>query len=239
MSSLIRLEILRVLRNRRYLFFTVIFPVMMFFFYASTNFGTQSFNGVSPKTYYMVSMATFGTVGAALNTAMRIALERKSGWTRQLRLTALPGWAYVLSKVAAAGTVTLPAVLAVFGAGVAEGVHFPLVTWLGMGVAVWGGGFVFSAAGVALGYAAAPDTVQPITMVGYMGLAFLGGSWFPLSGGLKSVGQYTPVYLYNELARYPVNGVSVGASQVIGLAAYLAVFAALAAWLYQRDRKSV
>ena len=41
--------------------------------------------------------------------------------------------------------------------------HFPLTTWLGMGLAVWAGGFVFSAAGVALGYAAAPDTVQPIT----------------------------------------------------------------------------
>jgi ABC-2 type transport system permease protein len=196
-------------------------------------------NGVPLKTYYMVSMATFGTVGAALNTAMRISLERKSGWTRQLRLTALPGWAYVLSKVIAAGVVTLPAVLAVFGMGAAQGVHFPIGSWLGMGLAVWGGGFVFAAAGVALGYAAAPDTVQPITMVSYMGLAFLGGSWFPLSGGLKTVGQYTPVYLYNELAKYPVNGVSVGASQVIGLAAYLAVFAALAAWLYQRDRKAL
>jgi ABC-2 type transport system permease protein len=238
MSQLIKLEVLRVLRNRRYLFFTVLFPVMMYFFYASS-FKNQTFDGISYKTYYMVSMATFGTVGAALNTAMRISLERKSGWTRQLRLTALPGWAYVLSKVVAAGVVTLPAVLAVFGTGMIEGVHFPVTTWLGMGLAVWAGGFVFAAAGVALGYAAAPDTVQPITMVSYMGMAFLGGSWFPLSGGLKSIGQYTPVYLYNELAKYPVNGVSVGVGQVAGLAAYLAVFAALAAWLYQRDRKTV
>ncbi|MEY9871921.1 ABC-2 type transport system permease protein [Streptacidiphilus sp. MAP12-33] len=238
MGQLIKLEVLRVLRNRRYLFFTVVFPAMMYFFYSSS-FKNQMFDGISYKTYYMVSMATFGTVGAALNTAMRISLERKSGWTRQLRLTALPGWAYVLSKVVAAGVVTLPAVVVVFAMGAFQGVHFPVSTWLGMGFAVWAGGFVFAAAGVALGYAAAPDTVQPITMVSYMGMAFLGGSWFPLTGGLKTVGQYTPVYLYNELAKYPVNGVSVGASQIAGLAAYLAVFAALAAWLYQRDRKTV
>ncbi|WP_037607944.1 ABC transporter permease [Streptacidiphilus rugosus] len=238
MSQLIKLEVLRVLRNRRYLFFTVLFPVMMFFFYASANI-PGSLNGVDAKTYYMVSMATFGTVGAALNTAMRISLERKSGWTRQLRLTALPGWAYVLSKVVAAGVVTLPAVLAVFGAGIAEGVRFPIGTWLAMGLLIWAGGFVFAAAGVALGYAAAPDAVQPITMIGYMGMAFLGGSWFPLSGGLKSAGEYTPVYLFNQLAKSPLGGVSVSAGEVAGLIAYLAVFAALAAWLYQRDRKTV
>ncbi|MEZ0066153.1 ABC-2 type transport system permease protein [Streptacidiphilus sp. MAP12-20] len=238
MSQLIKLEVLRVLRNRRYLFFTVLFPVMMFYFYA-TGFKNQMFNDISYKTYYMVSMATFGTVGAALNTAMRISLERKSGWTRQLRLTALPGWAYVLSKVVAAGVVTLPAVLAVFGMGAVEGVRLSAGTWLGMGLLVWAGGFVFSAAGVALGYAAAPDAVQPITMIGYMGMAFLGGVWFPLTGGLKSIGQYTPIYLYNELAKSPLNGVSVGAGQVAGLVAYLAVFAALAAWLYQRDRKTI
>jgi ABC-2 type transport system permease protein len=238
MGQLIKLEVLRVLRNRRYLFFTVVFPAMMYFFYSSS-FKNQMFDGISYKTYYMVSMATFGTLTASLNTAMRISLERKSGWTRQLRLTALPGWGYMASKVAAAGVVTLPSIVVLFGLGAAQGVHFPASTWLGMGLAVWAGGFVFAAAGVALGYAAAPDTVQPITMVAMMGMAFLGGSWFPVTGGLKAVGQYTPVYLYNELAKYPVNGVSVGASQVAGLAAYLAVFAALAAWLYQRDRKTV
>ncbi|MEY9843953.1 ABC transporter permease [Streptacidiphilus sp. MAP5-3] len=238
MSQLVKLEILRVLRNKRYLFFTVVFPVMMFLLYSS-QFKNETFDGISYRTYYMVSMATFGTLGAALNTGMRISLERKSGWTRQLRLTALPGWGYLLSKVAAAGALTLPSVLAVFALGAVQGVHFAPLTWVGMGLAVWGGGFVFAAAGVALGYAAAPDAVQPITMIAYMGMAFLGGSWFPITGGLKSIGQYTPVYLYNEIAKYPVNGVSVSVSQVAGLLAYLAVFGALAAWLYQRDRKAL
>jgi ABC-2 type transport system permease protein len=238
MITLVKLEILRILRNRRYLFFTVLYPVMMYLFFVSVWGSNNPLPGLSAKTYFMVSMATFGTVGAALNTAQRISLERKSGWTRQLRLTALPGWGYVTAKITAAAAATLPAILAVFLLGAAEGVKLDATKWIGLIVAIWVGSFVFSALGVALGYAAGPDAVQPIVMICYMGMAVLGGTWFPLSGTMKSIGQYTPVGLYNEIGKVIETGGGPQMTHVAGLGAYLVAFAALAAWLYQRDKKT-
>jgi ABC-2 type transport system permease protein len=238
MITLVRLEVLRILRNRRYLFFTVIYPVVLYAIMVGSYGKTNSLAGVPVKAYFMVSMATFGTVGAALQTAMRISLERKSGWTRQLRLTALPGWGYVTAKIAAAAAATLPAILAVFALGAAEGVKLSAAEWALLLVALWVGAFVFSALGVALGYSAPPDAVQPIVMISYMGMAVLGGTWFALTGMFQKIAQWTPVALYNELGRFAQTGTAPNAGHLAALIAYFAVFTALAAWLYQRDRRT-
>ncbi|MFD0349057.1 hypothetical protein ACFQ0M_29425 [Kitasatospora aburaviensis] len=122
MTTLIRLEILRTLRNRKYLLFTVLYPALMYVFFINA-YGARGLAGGLPvKTYFMVSMATFGAVGSVLTgSAQRISLERKSGWTRQLRLTALPGRAYTVAKIAASAVTTLPAILVVFAVGASQG----------------------------------------------------------------------------------------------------------------------
>ncbi|MEY9963263.1 ABC-2 type transport system permease protein [Streptacidiphilus sp. MAP12-16] len=238
MTTLIKLEIMRVLRNRRYLFFTVIYPVALYALMLTAYGKTSDLSGVSVKAYFMVSMATLGTVGAALTgNAQRISLERKSGWTRQLRLTALPSWGYVVAKIAAVAAATLPAILAVFLFGFLEGVKLSAVEWIALGLTLWVGGFVFAALGVAIGYAAGPDSVQPIVMICYMGMVLLGGTWFPLSGSFGDFAKWTPVAIYNQLGRIAQAGASVDMKQLVAAAAYLAVFVGLAAWLYQRDRK--
>lgn len=239
MNVLVKLEILRVLRNRRYLFFTVIYPVALFGVMVSAYGKSGKLDGVDVKPYFMISMATFGTVGAALNTALRISLERKSGWTRQLRLTALPGSAYVVAKVLASAATTLPAIVGVFLLGAAEGVHLSAAGWIGTALVLWLGGFVFAALGVALGYSAAPDSVQPIQMITYMMMAFLGGTWFQFSGAAQKVFAWTPMALYNRLGQAAMPHVGLGGGRVVALLAYFAAFAVLAAWFYQRDRKAV
>ncbi|MFD0529772.1 hypothetical protein ACFQ1I_27855 [Kitasatospora arboriphila] len=109
MTTLIRLEILRTLRNKRYLMFTVLYPALLYVFFISAYSGGDVAGGVPAKSYFMVSMATFGAVGAVLTgSAQRISLERRSGWVRQLRLTALPGRAYTVGKIAACAVTTLP-----------------------------------------------------------------------------------------------------------------------------------
>ena len=118
MTTLIKLEILRTLRNRRYLFFTVVYPALMYVFFINAYGSGNQAGGLPVKTYFMVSMATFGAVGAVLSgSAQRISLERKSGWVRQLRLTALPGRAYTVGKIASTAVTTLPAILVVFVVG--------------------------------------------------------------------------------------------------------------------------
>ncbi|MGK4582834.1 ABC transporter permease [Kitasatospora sp. HPMI-4] len=238
MTTLIQLEIMRTLRNKRYLMFSLLYPGLLYLFFISAYHGGNVAGGTPAKSYFMVSMATFGAVGAVLgNSAQRISLERKSGWIRQLRLTALPGRAYTIAKIASCAVTTLPAIAVVFAIGAVEGVELSAARWAGLGLALWLGSFVFAALGVALGYAAAPDSVQPIVMITYMLMAVFGGTWFPVSGSLKNVARFDPVYMYNQLAAFIQPGHSVDTAAVGGLAGFLVVFVAAAAHLYRRDTK--
>ncbi|WP_354642186.1 ABC transporter permease [Kitasatospora camelliae] len=240
MTTLIRLEILRTLRNKRYVLFTVLYPALMYVFFISA-YGSHNEvgGGIPVKTYFMVSMATFGAVGAVLTgSAQRISLERRSGWVRQLRLTALPGRAYTVGKIASCAVTTLPAIAVVFTVGAVEGVRLGAAQWIGLAAALWLGSFVFAALGVALGYAAAPDAVQPIVMITYMAMALLGGTWFPVGDSLERFARFNPVYLYNRLATFVQPGHALDLSAVGGLAAFLVLFTAAAAYLYRRDTQA-
>ncbi|MFG2817835.1 ABC transporter permease [Kitasatospora sp. NPDC048365] len=238
MSTLIRLEILRTLRNKRYLLFTILYPALLYVFFISAYSGGNVAGGIPAKSYFMVSMATFGAVGAVLTgSAQRISLERRSGWTRQLRLTALPGRAYTVGKIASCAVTTLPAILVVFAIGAIEGVSLSAAQWLGLGLALWLGSFVFAALGVALGYAAQPDAVQPMVMIVYMLMALFGGTWFPVGDSLKAFARFNPVYEYNQLATFVQPGHALDTAAVAFLAAFLALFVAAAAHLYRKDAR--
>ncbi|MFF0296891.1 ABC transporter permease [Kitasatospora sp. NPDC004614] len=236
MTTLIQLEILRTLRNKKYLMLIVLYPALLYVFFISAyGSGGTVAGGVSVKSYFMVSMATFGAVGAVLTgSAQRISLERKNGWTRQLRLTALPGRAYTIGKIAACAVTTLPAIAVVFAVGAIEGVDLTATQWLGLAAVLWLGSFVFAALGVALGYAAQPDAVQPVVMIAYMLMALLGGTWFPVSDSLKTFARFNPVYDYNQLASF-IHGQGVAGSAIAALAGFLVLFTAVAAYLYRKD----
>ncbi len=94
MNGLIKLELIRALRNRKFLFFSVIYPSVLFLLIAGSADSTTEVDGtgLTLPTYMMVSMASFGALTAVLmGNSERIAKERESGWVRQLRLTTLPG----------------------------------------------------------------------------------------------------------------------------------------------------
>ena len=95
-------ELRRVLRTASFLLWTLAFPVV--FYLASydnptNNAGNTRSWGVPWPVYFMVSMCAWAAIAAAFNAGGgRLAAERASGWTRQLRLTPLPSWAYAVGK---------------------------------------------------------------------------------------------------------------------------------------------
>ena len=128
----LRLEVRRSLRNRRYLVFTVVFPVMLYVLYTAVLPATASgpIAGLPWNVYFLVSMAAYGAMGAAMSQANPIATERRQGWARQLRVTPLPSLAYVAAKVASAVLLTVPALALVGAAGqVVNHVDLGLPTW--------------------------------------------------------------------------------------------------------------
>jgi ABC-2 type transport system permease protein len=237
--GLIKLELTRALRNRKFLFFSVIYPSVIFLL-VSNQTGDVDGTGLSVAKYVMVSMASFGALTAVLmGNSERIAKERENGWVRQLRLTSLPGHGYVLAKTASAAVVSLPSIVVVFVvAALVKDVRLDAWQWLALTGAIWAGSLVFAALGVAIGYLASGDAVRPITMIVYFGLSILGGLWFPSTtfpAWLQDIAKWLPTHAYAALGQAIEQSQSPHAKDVTLLAVYFALFAGGAAWLYRKD----
>ncbi|MBC3842669.1 hypothetical protein GXW82_28315 [Streptacidiphilus sp. 4-A2] len=156
------------LRNRRYLIFTLILPAALYLLMINAYGSVSTLAGVSVKAYFMVAMATLGTVSASMTTnANRIALERKSGWARQLRLTALPGYGYV-AKIASTAAPPCRRSWWFFAIAYGRASGSPAAMAAARADAV-GRGFVFAALRRGPRLRAAPDSIQPIIMIVYTG----------------------------------------------------------------------
>ncbi|MCS0635042.1 ABC transporter permease [Streptomyces sp. LP05-1] len=242
MNTLVKLELVRALRNKKYLFFTVIYPAALFLMIGGTQNGDVKVYGtqLGLPAFYMVAMASFGALTAVLvGQSEQIAKEREKGWVRQLRLTALPGHGYVLGKIASAALLSLPSIVVVFGvaAGV-KGVRLEAWQWAALTGAIWAGSLVFAALGVALGYLVSGDTARPVVMIVYFGLSILGGLWMPTTvypDWLQRIAEWLPTHAYAGLGQAIELGGSPHAKDVLLLAGYFLVFAGGAAWLYRKD----
>ncbi|GAA3824213.1 ABC transporter permease [Streptomyces chiangmaiensis] len=243
MNSLIKLELARALRNRKFLFFSVIYPSVLFLLISSTSGdATTKVTGsaLTLPTYMMVSMASFGALTAVLmGNSERIAKERENGWVRQLRLTTLPGRGYVFAKTASAAVVSLPSIVVVFVVAAAlTDVRLDAWQWLALTGAIWAGSLVFAALGVAIGYLASGDAVRPITMITYFGLSILGGLWWPSAafpGWLQDIAKWLPTHAYAALGQAIEQSQAPHAQDIAVLVAFFALFAGGAAWLYRKD----
>jgi ABC-2 type transport system permease protein len=237
--SLTRLEIMRVRRNRRYLIFTVGFPVVLYLLLGKQV--TANAEGVSFHAYYMVAMGMFGAFSGALTgNAQRISQEMKDGWIRQLRLTPLPANAYVVSKILTSMATTVPSIVIVLLLGrFYGGVNIPVWQFLIIAITIWFGATIFAALAVAIGYRYQPDQVQPIAVAVYFVFAILGGLLFPIAGTLQKIGEVTPTYDAAKIAIDVIADISVPVGLIIGLVIWLAVFTGLATWSVRATAESV
>ncbi|MEV6775978.1 ABC transporter permease [Streptomyces syringium] len=242
MNTLIKLEIQRTLRNKKFMFFSVIYPAALYLLIAGGASSTEVV-GDSELTLpllMMVSMASFGAITAVLvGNSEKISKEREKGWVRQLRLTALPGRGYVVSKIASAAVVALPSIVFVFIiAAAVKHVRMDAWQWLALTGAIWAGSIVFAALGVAVGYLATGDAVRPITMIIYFGLSMLGGLWMPTATfptWLQDIAEWMPTHAYAALGQAIELGGAPHAKDVAILVGYLALFTGAATWLYRKD----
>ncbi|HEV7655256.1 MAG TPA: ABC transporter permease [Mycobacteriales bacterium] len=234
----LRTEVRRTLRAPRYFVFVIGMPVGLFLLFASL-YGTGTQDGISGKAWLMASMSVFGAMGAAVSIGGRIAGERQTGWTRQLRLSPMPGWAYVASKAVTALLVAIPALALVYGVGaLTEGVRLPARMWAE--AAGWSllALAPFVALGIWLGHRLTIDVLGPLSGALFTVLGILGGIWFPidqLPSALQSFARALPSYWLAQAGREPLAGSWIGWHGVAILAVWTAVFALLAARAYRRD----
>ena len=236
-----RFELLRTFRNRRFLLFSLGFPLVFFWLLAAPQHNKIiSGTGLTYATYYMVSLASFGTMMSMISTGARIAGERQSGWTRQLRISPLPARAYFRAKVLTGYGMAVSSLLLLYASGVALGVSLPAQRWLGMTALILVGLLPFAALGILIGHLVTTDSVGPVIGGGVSILAFLGGTWFPITNGfLRTLGPFLPSWWLVQASHVALDGQGWGARGWITVAAWTAILSAGAGWAYRRDTNRV
>lgn len=235
-------DLLRNVRMVSNLIFTIGLPLAMYFIFgAMQEYGAYehpSGNGNIAATV-MVPMAMYGAVVATSSLAGMAAVEMQQGWGRQLGLTPFTHVGYILSKIGVALVIAILPVIAIFIGGALSGskIHEAWI-WPMTALLILVGAIVFALYGLAFGLffrsEAAVSAASGLTVV----LMFLGDAFVPLSGFLKDMAPFTPVWGVMKLAEWPLTqGQNVLADgsvttyelwqPIVNIAAWALVFAAL------------
>ena len=149
-STYLRYELMRTFRNRRFLLFSLGFPLVLFLTIAGTN-KSKSIDGIAFPLYYMTGMVAWGSMIAIISSGTWIAVERQLGWTRQLRITPLRTSNYFGAKIICGYTMALVTVVVLYLAGVALNVRLDAGQWATMTVLLLIGLVPFAILGVMAG----------------------------------------------------------------------------------------
>lgn len=240
--TVLAIELRRMLRNRRTIIFTLIFPTAMFYIVVGSspdwNDGVGDGNVAA---YIMASMALYGAALTAASGGTAVALERALGWSRQLRLTPLNPAAYILMKALMALVLGAIAIAVVNLAGVVNGKpSMPVGTWIGCAVLTLFCTLVFAALGVFVGYLVPGENAMQILGPGLALFSFLGNVFFPIDEGstLWHVASFTPMFGVAEISRAPLTH-NLQWYAVLNAVVWFGLFVAGAAWRMSKDTARV
>ncbi len=234
----VTLDLLRTVRNVRYLIFTLGIPVGFYLLYGAMYGSNRIFAHTLWGAYFLVSMATYGAIGTALNvTGAEAAQERAAGWQRYLALTPLTGAQYVAAKIITALIANLGVVILLTLVAGLRGVAVFTLPVLPAIFSVWLGSISFAALGLWIGQVLNSSTASYGVVVLYLVLGFLGGLWTPLSilpPIFAHIAWYLPSYAAASLGWAVLAHHSETLRNLGVLAGYIIVFGGAGGLLYAR-----
>jgi ABC-2 type transport system permease protein len=237
MAAFLRFEILRSLRNVRFIVFIAGFPVLLYLIYAKQQ-GTSE--GLTVAALLMVSMATWAGMGSAMfATGPQLARERQSGWMRQLRVSPISAPRWFGAKLAQGLLLIIPGFVLLTALAFGYGhVHLAAVRLaLFAGVLVLGL-IPFCVLGLVIGLVFDGQTAQVSQMLAMILLAFLGGifiPWHNLPHVMQIIGQVLPSYHLVQLGWNAVAGRALRLTDVLVLAAWAAGLGVIAIWRWRQE----
>jgi ABC-2 type transport system permease protein len=171
-------------RNPASVFFTVMFPVVVFVILAVV-FNGETIHvrgGVGATTYYVPAIMTLSIISATMQTlAMTLVIAREDGRLKRGRGTPMPAWVFIAGRIGNSIVVALLmlALLAAIGAA-AYGVDVPWDRLPAILLTLVVGAAAFCCLGIAL-TAAIPsqDAAAPIVNALLLPLYFLSGVFIP------------------------------------------------------------
>ena len=237
MTAFLRFEILRSLRNVRFLVFIAGFPVLLYLIYAKQH-GTSE--GLTVAALLMVSMATWAGMGSAMfATGPQLARERQSGWMRQLRVSPISAPRWFGAKLAQGLLLIIPGFVLLTALGYGYGHVHLAASRLGLLAAVLILGLIpFCVLGLVIGLVFDGQTAQVAQMLTMILLAFLGGifiPWHNLPHVMQDIGQALPSHHLVQLGWNAVAGRPLHVSDMLVLAAWAAGLGAIAIWRWRQE----
>ncbi len=238
-SAHLKAQMVELWRSPSYWVPTLLFPAMLYSFFGA---GFPANSAVAALV--MASFTVYAVIGVAFyQFGVGIAQDRESPWEDYLRTLPagpLPRIAgrivnAALFAVAAAALVVLTALFMT-----APKVSYPGLLLLALVCLL--ASPPFALLGVALGYWTNAKAAVAVANLIYLPMAYLGGLWLPphrLPAAVQPLSEVMPTRHFGELAWSAVAGTPLPISSVLWLAAYTAIFGALALWGYrsnERDR---
>jgi ABC-2 type transport system permease protein len=114
--------------------------------------------------------------------------------------------------------------------------------WALIALLLWLGSIPFTLLGLGNGYRLTAQSTGVTNMICNLGLAVLGGLWFPVSlfpGWLRSVSAYTPTHRFAELGTSVAEGHAPALGAILVLSAWVLAFGSYAVLSYRRTARTI
>ncbi|GAA3829501.1 ABC transporter permease [Nocardioides panacisoli] len=240
--TVLRIELMRMLRNRRTIIFTLVLPAALMLSFGGQAGWDDPVGSGNVGAYILLSMALYGAALTAAAGGSMVALERALGWSRQLRLTPLHPVAYIMMKTFVALVMGALAIGAVNLIGILQGkAEMPEHIWIAGAALGLVCTLTFAALGVFVGYVVPGENAMQILGPGLALLSFLGGLFIPLSQyahAVRLIAYWTPMYGVAEVVRSPLTH-ELPWYAVVNAVGWFALFVAGAAWRMSKDTARV
>lgn len=240
LSKLIKMELLRLIRNPVFALSTIGFPIFFFAIFGLP--AVNKTNDVSDKgQIILVSFATYSLLTIALiSFGTVIAAERKGGWLKLLRTSPMPTAFYLCAKIVAALLFSALSIIilytfAHFTGGVTLSFTLALVT----GVKLLLGLPALIALGLAIGFILPPQTAQIAGQFLSVIMAFASGIFIPLNQMPKFVRFIAPFMPSYHLGQISIGTITRQPTEenfhwlILGITTI--IFGSLAVWGMKND----
>lgn len=200
-----RYELIKLARLPVFAIMTLGFPIVFYLMFGVMLSGSRATGGLDIALPLLGTYGAFGVIGAALfSFGVGVAVERAQGWLLLKRATPMRPLVYVLGKVGASMIFCGVIVVSLTLCGtLLAGVRLGPLQWLTLTGYLMAGSIPFCALGLAVGFAAGPNSAPGFVNLVHLPGAFAGGLWIPLEvlpQKMQSFAPWLPQYHLGQLA---------------------------------------
>lgn len=158
----------------------------------------------SSATQTLATFGVFAVMGPALfGFGVNIATERENGQLELKRLSPMPDGAQIIAKIMATIIFCAIAFVILYALGIVAGVEMTLMQWAALALVHFLSIIPFLLIGIGIGYRFGQSAAVALANIVFLGLAVLGGLWFPIAAMpdiIKTLAWALPSYHLGELA---------------------------------------